>query len=212
MRRSLYIVMLLVAFSAAAASLQAQTAFTSRQANLRAGPDRTYPLVALLPTDTEVSVAGCVQGWSWCDVIAGPDRGWVYAGNLVYPYQDRRVTILSSGGWVGLPIVTFSPGIYWDTYYRGRPWYARRSYWVARPVPAFRPRSVRPPGGRPPVIREPGRGHPARESQSNAPHGGRPGVHGAQPQPAHPSAARPQSERAKPQRARPAQKEKEKPH
>jgi hypothetical protein len=36
---------------------------------------------------------------------------------------------------MGLAVVPFAVGPYWDTYYRGRPWYGRRSYWVGRPVP-----------------------------------------------------------------------------
>ncbi|WP_430390922.1 SH3 domain-containing protein [Dyella sp. 20L07] len=44
---------------------------------MRAGPDSSYPDVVMLDTGTEVSIQGCVDGWSWCDVIAGGNRGWV---------------------------------------------------------------------------------------------------------------------------------------
>ncbi|MGH8713573.1 MAG: SH3 domain-containing protein, partial [Casimicrobiaceae bacterium] len=60
---------------------------------------------------------------------------WIYAGSLVYPYQGGRVPLLSYGATIGLPIITFSIGNYWDRYYRGRPWYRNRSYWVRRPPP-----------------------------------------------------------------------------
>src|SRR6185437_12112812 len=64
----------------------AQMAQTSKWVNLRAGPAPDYPLVAQLPPATPLSVQGCVSDFSWCDVIT-PDqlRGWVYAGNLLYP-------------------------------------------------------------------------------------------------------------------------------
>src|SRR4051794_6607580 len=112
-----------------------QEAITSKNVNLRAGPSRDYPLVAQVPEGSSVQVVGCQQDYAWCDVSAGPDRGWVYSGNLEYPYEGETVPILQEGPVIGLPIVTFSVGPYWDNYYRGRPWYTRRSYFAARPVP-----------------------------------------------------------------------------
>ena len=52
---------------------------------MRAGPSQDYELVMKLPAGTRVEVGGCVDDWTWCDVFVGPDRGWVYAGNLEYP-------------------------------------------------------------------------------------------------------------------------------
>ena len=100
-----------------------------------------------------VTVIGCVDGWRWCDVVAGPNRGWVYAQFLSYPYQNQPVPIISGGAILGLPLVTFSIGPYWDNYYRGRPWYGNRSYWYNRPTPYYRPPPPRyqPVQPRPPV-------------------------------------------------------------
>jgi uncharacterized protein YraI len=39
----------------------AQTAYTVREANVRAGPERDYPVVTRLAPGTEVSVSGCVR-------------------------------------------------------------------------------------------------------------------------------------------------------
>ena len=66
-------------------------------------------------------VFGCLSDYRWCDVSYGPNRGWVYAGFLSYTYQNRPVVIYQSGSVIGFPIITFSIGTYWDTYYRGRP-------------------------------------------------------------------------------------------
>jgi uncharacterized protein YraI len=49
----------------------AQTAFTTQEVNVRAGPDRAFPLVTWLRPGTHVDVIGCTSGWRWCDVVAG---------------------------------------------------------------------------------------------------------------------------------------------
>ena len=136
----------------------AETAYTNTTVNMRAGPNAQFPLVAAIPAGLPVYVNGCVAGYTWCDVtVNGQDRGWIYADYLSYPYQNQPVTIISGGATIGLPIVTFSIGNYWDSYYRQRPWYGNRANWSSRPAnwwhqPAPRYYSqpvVRPyPGGR----------------------------------------------------------------
>ena len=172
----------------------AQTAYTIRQANVRAGPGRDYPLVTWLPENTPVTIAGCYEGGHWCDVIAPPNRGWVYAGFLSYPYQGRTVTILDAGPTLGLSLVPFSLGLYWDNYYRGRPWYGRRSYWEHRRPPHYRPPHYRPPSGpsRPPSVRPPRPIAPAPRPPSRPspptiqPVPSRPGIAPVRPQPSRP--------------------------
>jgi uncharacterized protein YraI len=179
------------------AASPAQTAYTRKTVNLRAGPSIEYPLVARLPAGVPVEVNGCVDDWTWCDVSIGFDRGWVYAGNLECPYEDRRVVILYDGPIIGFPIVTFSVGPYWDTYYHGRPWYSRRDYWAHRPPPHHwnRPPGSHPPGYRPPAPRPP-------------PPVARPPVHRPQPQPPRPQ---PQPPRPPPQQQPPRGPEAAKP-
>jgi uncharacterized protein YraI len=192
---------LLVAIPLGAA---AQTAYTTRAVNVRAGPDSSYPLVASLAPGTAVSVAGCLESYTWCDVYVGDLRGFVYASYLSYPYQSNRVPIYSYGPALGLPLITFSLGSYWDNYYRGRPFYNRRSYWEGRPYHAPPPRfgnNWRPPvyqGGndrrpdyRPPRDNRPAQGSyrppPNRPSHDN---GNRP-----QGRPSHDNGNRPQGNR-----------------
>jgi len=122
----------------------AQDAYTARTASVRAGPDRSYPLVMQVPPGVPMQVFGCLEGYAWCDVQYGDVRGWVWSGNLSYPYQSNRVPLLQYGAAIGLPIITFSIGSYWDRYYRGRPWYANRSYWVNRAPPRSRGPEPRP--------------------------------------------------------------------
>jgi len=93
----------------------AQSAFTTQAVNVRAGPDRAFPLVTWLQPGTPVTVIGCTNGWRWCDVVAGGWRGWGYSRYLSGPIRSRA------------PVITFSVGSYWGAHYRGRPWYSSQS-------------------------------------------------------------------------------------
>jgi uncharacterized protein YraI len=184
---------------ALATAAAAQTAYTVRAANMRAGPGRDYPLVSWLPEGTRVTIGGCYEGWRWCDVIAPPNRGWVYAGFLSYPYQGRTVTILDAGPTLGLALVPFSLGVYWDSYYRNRPFYGRRSHWEQRPPPHYRPPTYRPPSGpsRPPAVRPPRPIAPAPRPPT------RPSPPTIQPVPSRPGVAPPRAQ-PRPPTGRPA--------
>jgi uncharacterized protein YraI len=127
---------LLIGMSSAA---MAQNAFTARPLNVRAGPDRDYPLVAQLGPNTPVEVNGCLNDWSWCDVSFDGNRGWAYAPGLNYLYQGERVPLYSYAPGLGIPVITFSLGTYWDQYYRGRPWFGQRAMWMHRRIPHRRP-------------------------------------------------------------------------
>lgn len=202
------VALLLVALPFAAA---AQNARAARWVNLRAGPAQDYPLVARYAPNAPLAVQGCTDGFAWCDVV-GPDnaRGWIYGGNISYPYQQAYVPIISFGPQIGVPVVTFAIGSYWGSYYRDRPWYGRypryenhrppprpivrppvRPPGWNRPPPNVRPPGDhRPPGGRPPGVRAPGDHRPpgARPPGDHRPGagtarpggGGRPGGAGAQ--------------------------------
>lgn len=110
----------------------AEEAFTVRDTDVFAGPSSEYPPIGQLPVNTGVEVFGCLSDWSWCDVGFGANRGWIYAGDIVVPYDSRRVAIIEYGPRIHLPVVTFSLTAYWDEHYRGRPWYGERQQWVSR--------------------------------------------------------------------------------
>lgn len=163
-----------IAIATMAAHATAALAFTATvvtPVHMRAGPAIGYPAVALLPPGVDVQVFGCEQGYGWCDVQAGPNRGWIAAGYLQMPAAGGTVVIASDGVTLGIPIITFSFNTYWSTWYRGRPWYAQRAhyynYWhryphgrpppPPRPRPPARPPAMRPPPGHaPPAMRPPG--------------------------------------------------------
>lgn len=110
-----------------------QLAYASRDVNMRAGPSTDYPVVATVGAGTSMTIYGCLRDYKWCDVVVGRSRGWVYSGNIVYPYLGRNVPVLSYGSSIGLGIVTFSIGNYWDNYYTDYPWYSQRQNWDNRP-------------------------------------------------------------------------------
>jgi uncharacterized protein YraI len=143
--------------SLAAASLafpalaHAADAYVTGDVNLRAGPDPDYPLIDQIPAGTEVDVQGCTDGWEWCDVIVYGNRGWVAGNYIEYEYQNQPVLLPEYGAQIGIPIVSFAIGNYWDHYYRGRPFYGERYRWYGRPVmhhppprPEYRSYSGRP--------------------------------------------------------------------
>ena len=169
----------------------AQQAIVSQGGNLRAGPDRTYPLVAQLPPGTPATVMGCVGGYGWCDVIVpGGVRGWLFSSRLDYMYQGAPVPMLSIGAVIGVPIITFSLDAYWGNYYRDRSWYGEPRWWGGRrppsavgwrrpppPTPTWRAHTP-PSQWRPPVARPGGGGgHAAPPGRpSGPPQAGRPPV------------------------------------
>ena len=150
---------------------QAQLAYAAGDIHLRAGPAREYPVVVVVPSGVAINVVGCLSDYRWCDVTIGADRGWVYARNIVYPYQGAQVPVINYGAALGIGVVGFAIGNYWNDHYHARPWYPQMSRWSHRPPagPGFGPGRPHPPGpgfgpGRPhppgPAAGGPGRPRP----------------------------------------------------
>jgi uncharacterized protein YraI len=144
-------------------SIPTTQAFTTAAVNLRAGPDRSFPLVSWLQGGTPVTVFGCLNGWHWCDVAFGFNRGWVYGRFLAIPFNGQQVLIMNSGPRFGVPMVTFSVGPYWGAHYRGRPWYHQP------PPPGWGTPPPRPPPPRPPSASAPPPPRPPSGSQPPPP-------------------------------------------
>jgi len=107
--------------------------------SLQAGPDTAYPSIVELRAGTPVSIQGCIDGWTWCDVSVGDDAGWVPGTFLEEDYGGQRVVVIDYGPRIGIPVVAFSLGVYWDHHYHSRPFYAQRQEWVSRSITPHAP-------------------------------------------------------------------------
>ena len=136
------------------ASAFAYDGYVTRTVSLRAGPDSSYPAVARIRRGTSVVIEGCVDDWSWCDVSSRRDRGWISGNYLQHEYQGHRVLIPRYGVQIGIPIISFVFGSYWDDHYRSRSWYRERDRW-SRVTPHYERRDHSRPNTAPaPPIRE----------------------------------------------------------
>ena len=129
------------------AAAQGRPALTATEVDLRAGPAHDYPVVTVLPRSFPLSVLGCLEDFSWCDVLAEGNRGWLYAGHISYPWQGSQVPLIDYGPAAGIGVLGFVVYDYWGHHYRNRPWYRDRDRWAHRPHP--HPRPPRPVGDRP---------------------------------------------------------------
>ncbi len=100
--------------------------YVVRSTVMRAGPDYDYPAVQRLRRDARVTVYGCLRDWNWCDVSNRYDRGWVPRQNIQAIYQGRRRYL---SAYMGIGILSFTFGNYWDNNYRSRPFYSQRPRW-----------------------------------------------------------------------------------
>jgi uncharacterized protein YraI len=127
-----WLVVLLLALPAPAL---AKLDHTRDAVNLRAGPDRGFPVVAWLPARTELAIVGCIEGRQWCDVVVGRRRGFVNTAYLAQRFNQQNA-----------PIITFNVKDYWDAHYTRQSWFPTYVDWVDFGKPGFVPPP--PPGSR----------------------------------------------------------------
>jgi uncharacterized protein YraI len=119
----------LLAASATSSLANVANGFVTSSVTERAGPSTAFPPVAVIPAGAGVTIYDCLSDDSWCDVSWGPNRGWVASSYLQAMYQSQRVPL---GGYIsqlGIPFIVFDVDTYWNSYYRGRPFYGQRSHW-----------------------------------------------------------------------------------
>ncbi|MBY5388558.1 SH3 domain-containing protein [Rhizobium leguminosarum] len=128
----------------APAIAQAAEGYSTANVNMRAGPSTRYPAVAVVPAGSSVEIRGCLSNVNWCDVEFYGGRGWVSGQYVQAVYQQRRVYVGPQYYRpLGIPMVSFSVGNYWDRYYRNRDFYRERDRWSRGPDYYYRDRDYR---------------------------------------------------------------------
>lgn len=106
----------------------AEAAYATQAVNMRAGPGTDFPVVTALAANHDVEIYGCLEGRTWCDVGTSAGRGWVAGEHLAYSSDGVIVGQAS----VEIPVTTYEPRAYWDTYYADRDFYAQRDQYIDR--------------------------------------------------------------------------------
>jgi uncharacterized protein YraI len=146
----------------APAIAQAAEGFATANVNMRAGPSTAYPAITVIPAGESIEIYGCLADVPWCDVEFYDGRGWVHGRYIQALYQQRRVYVGPQYyRRLGIPVVVFSFGSYWDRHYRDRDFYRDRDRWRrgpdfyrgpgrrAEPSPSRRPEFEPRPAPRP---------------------------------------------------------------
>jgi uncharacterized protein YraI len=129
LRRPFAAALLLASAAFLPVAANAAPGFVDGSTELHAGPDYDYPTVAVIEDGEDVEVFGCLEDWSWCDVGAYDNRGWIAGDHLASVYEGRRQPIAYVAPYIGLGVLAFSFDTYWDNHYHGRPWYRERVRW-----------------------------------------------------------------------------------
>jgi len=78
--------------------------------NLRAGPGPMYEIIGLIPADMVVSVAGCLEAASWCEVTYNGMTGWASGDYLVAMVDEAPQPI-----YVNRESMQIATAVYEDT-------------------------------------------------------------------------------------------------
>ncbi len=92
MKRTLGAFALVAAIAAPGLAQAAANAIATADVNLRAGPSTGYPVVDVVDGGNNVTVYGCLEDGSWCDVSYHGARGWISANYLAYLQGGQRYT------------------------------------------------------------------------------------------------------------------------
>jgi uncharacterized protein YraI len=92
--------------------------------NLRAGPGPSFPVITVIPANANVTIYGCIDTMTWCDVTYGEIRGWAYAEYLIYQTAPLPQAPTPP------PVIVFQGEDYWNAYYQDQPFFPERDRWL----------------------------------------------------------------------------------
>jgi uncharacterized protein YraI len=122
------------------AAAQAADAIAQHSGTLRAGPGSDFPEVDHISSGDSLQVYGCTDGYDWCDVSDGDNRGWFPGSRIAYMRDGSEEILPEVATVVGIGIVGFAVDEYWGAHYHSRPWFNREHYFVGHyhgPGPGF---------------------------------------------------------------------------
>lgn len=89
------------------AAMAQTTASATTELNMRAGPGPNYEVIGAIPADGQVTVNGCTETGSWCQVTMDGKTGWSYAQYLTSDYEGQRVVVVEQREALGVPVATY---------------------------------------------------------------------------------------------------------
>lgn len=85
----------------------AETATVVTDLNVRTGPGPTYDIVAVAPGNETVTIHGCNEAMSWCEVSFSNQTGWVFAEYLAYEVDEEPMMVPEAATRVEIPTTTY---------------------------------------------------------------------------------------------------------
>jgi uncharacterized protein YraI len=89
------------------AAALAQTATVVTDLNLRIGPGPTYEIVTVAPGNEIVTIHGCNEAMTWCEVSFADQTGWAYAEYLAYEVDEEPMIVPEAATRVEIPTRTY---------------------------------------------------------------------------------------------------------
>ncbi len=116
------LVALISGFAASDASARTE-AFVSTVVNFRAGPSTDFPIITQVRKDQPITILGCLDRSTWCEVEAKGERGWM-SGRYVRLGANYQ-TLEENGAVAGIPVITFDKDIYWNDHYQNKSFFRK---------------------------------------------------------------------------------------
>lgn len=81
------------------------TATAATDLNLRSGPQSTAPILGVIASGDEVSVAGCIESANWCQVTYKDQQGWAYGDYLTAQVGEQPQPLYPNREAIGVTVV-----------------------------------------------------------------------------------------------------------
>lgn len=85
----------------------AQNASATTDLTIRVGPGPHHELVTVIPVAEPITIHGCLDDMSWCEVSWSTYTGWAYADYLAYELEGSPVVLREAAGTVDVPQASY---------------------------------------------------------------------------------------------------------